>query len=431
MKDDGSIIREKPKKKNNMQRKMIVFLVIVLIIFIAVPAYFVATGMREEEFVLRSYQYAEVGSRTFVQNLTASGVVQPVEKVGVESRVGGDIINIFVSSGQKIAEGEKLMELDTSKLETDIDDLTNGVHALKQEIETLETDLKLAQRGDELFLQELQEDLDDLKRKLQVNEQLYEMGRIAANELKKSKNDFQKAELELEKEKIYISREQKKSADEISEKEYLLAQMIEELDDKKEKRTASFITAPFSGRIVSIKVEVGDSVNKDMELLEMADMNQLIVELTLSESDVERIFEGQEAEISVGREVVAGYVSYISSEIKSGDSPSVEVKTRLEEIPANLRLNARAEVRYEIERREDIPYLPRGTYLSSGEYSYVFIVEGSKAYRTDVAYGQYDGNYIEVRSGLEKGDKVITSSYEDFKEKTVIDIILEGGREFN
>ena len=59
--------------------------------------------------------------------------------------------------------------------------------------------------------------------------------------------------------------------------------------------------------------------------------------------------------------------------------------------------------------------LPRGPYLSSGNYSSVYVVQpDGTAKKQTASFGITDGNFIQVLSGLESGDRVITSAYQEF-----------------
>ncbi len=72
---------------------------------------------------------------------------------------------------------------------------------------------------------------------------------------------------------------------------------------------------------------------------------------------------------------------------------------------------------------------PRGAYLASSRELFVYVIEGSKAVQRDVRFGSIFGNRIEVVDGLSVGESVITSSYEEFKDRREIKVAPEGGRE--
>ena len=75
--------------------------------------------------------------------------------------------------------------------------------------------------------------------------------------------------------------------------------------------------------------------------------------------------------------------------------------------------------------------MPRDDYLTSGEYSFVYLITDQKAVRSDASFGQHDGGFVEVLSGLQPGDKIIAGSYEEFKDQREISIIPDGGRKIN
>ena len=71
--------------------------------------------------------------------------------------------------------------------------------------------------------------------------------------------------------------------------------------------------------------------------------------------------------------------------------------------------------------------IPRGPYLTTGSQRYLYKVEGSIARRVAVTFGLMEGNTVEILSGVEPGDEVITSGYQNFVEYE--EITLErGGR---
>lgn len=67
--------------------------------------------------------------------------------------------------------------------------------------------------------------------------------------------------------------------------------------------------------------------------------------------------------------------------------------------------------------------------MGSGREMFVYVIEGSSAVQRDVRFGSVFGNLVEVADGLSLGERVITSSYEEFKDRRKIRVVPEGGRE--
>lgn len=90
--------------------------------------------------------------------------------------------------------------------------------------------------------------------------------------------------------------------------------------------------------------------------------------------------------------------------------------------------NTECKVEIEVGRRENILYLNRGPFISTGQNRFVYLLKDNRAYKADVKYGVFDGYFVEITDGLVLGDKVITSSYDGFNDQREIEVDLRGGR---
>ncbi len=427
---DEPIIKQKPRASsgNRMQLHMIIFLVVAIGILVAVP-YYVLSGLGDDDYTLRSYRYALVQTRTFVRRLTASGIVRPGVVQAVTSQSPGIIEGIYVEAGVDVMEGDLLMSIDVSELQSQLEEAMDDIIVARNRASELELNHRIKEREVNQTLDTLEDTLAEAKEDLELKEKLYELGTIPRQELENARNTVEDTLNDLETKPEALALELEKVEIDLKSARDDLARTERVYEDIQSQIGASSVHAPFSGRITGIDVEVGKEVQRGQSLFDVADINTSRVSLSLSESDVARIAEGWEGSIRVGGVILPGTVTYISPEITHGsDGAAVEVHVALQEIPGNLRLGATATVEFQFERRENIPYLPRGAYLTSGEYSFVYVIDGDTAVRRDVSFGQHDGDFIEVISGLEVGEEIITTSYEEFKDKPEITVITGGGR---
>ena len=70
----------------------------------------------------------------------------------------------------------------------------------------------------------------------------------------------------------------------------------------------------------------------------------------------------------------------------------------------------------------DAVVLPRGPYLTSGNRRYLYRVDGETATRVDVEYGEITDEYVQVISGVQPGDRIITSSYQNYIDHQSIEV---------
>ena len=162
-------------------------------------------------------------------------------------------------------------------------------------------------------------------------------------------------------------------------------------------------------------------------LATVASSQDVRVVATVPEAQAGRVSVGQSANLRVGTTDYAGSVVQVSPNAEEGQNgPVVPVTLGFDTPPQDIRIGASANADIEADRKEDALYLPRGAFLSTGGERFVYLISGDTATRTNVIFGIVDGNTIEVKEGLKAGDKIVSSSYEAFKDKAEIELAAEG-----
>ena len=190
------------------------------------------------------------------------------------------------------------------------------------------------------------------------------------------------------------------------------------------------LKAPVSGRVMKLAVGVGDAVPSQSLLATVASSEDVRVVVRLPETQAGRVSVGQPANLRVANTDHPGSVMQVSPNAESSpNGPVVAVTLGFDTPPESIRIGAGASAAIEVDRREDALSLPRDAYLSTGGERFVYLIDSAKgdtATRTNVVFGLVDGNTVEVKEGLEAGDKIVSSSYEAFKDKTSIKLVIEG-----
>ncbi len=425
------IIKEKPRPSsgNRMQVNLIIFLVLAIGLMVAVPYHFLSK-LKGEEFVLRTYEYSPVKTRTFVRKITVVGNVQPTVAVEVETATAGVLEKLEVQLGQDISSGQIVGRLDLSGLEDKAKEVAEAIAKEESIINELSIDYEIQQRNNLKTLANLEKELESARQNLVLKERLYEIGSISRKELEDAQGTVTRLEDDLisKPEEFKLSEEKVQGKLDTARKN--LEKNKKEYADLLAKLENNSIVSPIAGRVIEIKAGTGTQLAVGSKILKVVDMASSVIVIYVEESNVSKIYYGQEAEVEVGGSKLIGKITYISPQTTniSGQGPSVEVHVSLDQVPENIRANSTATVNFEVERRDNVPYLRRGPYLTSGEYSFVYVREGDKATRKSVTFGYHDGEFVEVVSGLNVGQEVITTSYEEYKEKPEIAIIPEGGR---
>lgn len=174
------------------------------------------------------------------------------------------------------------------------------------------------------------------------------------------------------------------------------------------------VRAPISGRVVEKHVTVGELVTPSESLFTIADLGHVWIWIDVFERDLAKVHEGDDVEVRVDAfpdEVFAGEVTYLSSEV-AAETRTVRARIDVENSARLLRPGMFATVRltdpHASEGVESL-VLPAAAVVRSGEREIVFLVAGEGRFRAQpVETGRREGEWVEVLSGLEPGEEVVT-----------------------
>ncbi len=169
------------------------------------------------------------------------------------------------------------------------------------------------------------------------------------------------------------------------------------------------VRAGASGILQDLTLEVGQWAQPGATLARIVEPGRLKAVLRIPETQAKDIVIGQPASIDTRNGVVAGRVSRIDPAVQNG---TVTVDVALEgELPRGARPDLSVDGTIEVERLKDVLYVGRPAY-GQGQSSvglFRLVEEGRAAVRVNVELGRTSVNTVEIRGGVQPGDKVIIS----------------------
>ncbi|GHU09239.1 MexH family multidrug efflux RND transporter periplasmic adaptor subunit [Alphaproteobacteria bacterium] len=185
------------------------------------------------------------------------------------------------------------------------------------------------------------------------------------------------------------------------------------------------ILAPFSGVITSKNTEVGAYVNPGTSIATMADVAQLKISLSVSESVVYQLGKGQE--VSVSTQVYPGVtfrgnIASISPQGSNAHTFPVEIlMTNSSKNP--LKAGTYVKVSLKMEETGSALMIPRDAIVNSMKDPSVYVVKGETVELVRINTGREDNAYLEVISGINEGDRVVTNGQINLMNGATISII--------
>ncbi|WP_166920643.1 efflux RND transporter periplasmic adaptor subunit [Flavobacterium poyangense] len=407
-----------------MSKKTVYFLVggaIVVIVALVVLSKSGVIGNKDEG---KEVEISKVTASTIVETVSATGKIQPEIEVKIASMVSGEIIALNVKEGQVVKKGDLLVKINpdlyTSGLDRSMANLAGSKAGLTQ--------------SDASF--------KEAKANYERNKTLYDKGVI-------SKSDWDKAVASFE-----VAKATKQNA------YYAVQGASASVTEARDNLGRTTIYAPADGTISVLNVELGERVlgTQQMagtELLRVANLNNMEVEVDVNENDIVKIKIGDEANVEVDaylkkkfRGVVTSISNSASTALTADQVTNFKVKVRilkesyqdlLEGKPASyspFRPGMTATVDISTQTKNNVLAVPISSVVvksdtaavkdftvedpnadkkaapkSDKKYECVFVKSGNKAKIRIIKTGIQDDTNIEVITGLKPGDVVITGPY--------------------
>jgi HlyD family secretion protein len=172
------------------------------------------------------------------------------------------------------------------------------------------------------------------------------------------------------------------------------------------------VVSPITGVIGNVLVNEKDAVNRNAPVMTVVDLTAFEIEINIPETYADDLGVGLKAQITLDDKNFVGELTAISPEVTNGQ---VSGRIRFEQkSPQGLRQNQRISIRILIESRDNVIKVQRGSFVETSGGRYVFVIKDDIAVKRNIQLGARSLSEIEVISGLQKGEKIIISSVEQF-----------------
>lgn len=355
----------------------------------------------------------------FQEFIPQTGIVEPSRTVILDAVEGGTIKRVVAESGQMLQAGDVILEL--SNLDRELAVLSQ--EASFNESITRIRDTRLNITRNDL---ELQNQLALIDNQLAIYGPQYERQKQLYEKKLISKQEFEQTEANyiynLERRKTTYQTYRLDSISRIRQLRELdaaEARMTESLDGVGKILDNLIIRAPIDGQLSRPQLEVGQAVAPGQSLGQVDVVGSYKVRVPIDEIYLPRISQGLHATTPVAGKEYELEITYIYPTIQAG---RFEVDMNfIGETPPGLRRGQSMRLRIELGQSSEELLLPVGGFYKDTGGNWVFVLDGSgQAVRRDIKLGRKNTENYEVLEGLEPGDRVITSSYENFGNNEVL-----------
>jgi HlyD family secretion protein len=401
-------IQRKSKKNRYLTIGIAVFLVL------ATASYFSVTKKRSLNVNADELLISEVNPEFFEDFIVFQGKVEPLNVMLVNIIEGGSVKEIFVENGAKVIKGQSLARMYNPN--TELGYLTQET-AIIEQINNLNTG-KLNIRNQELSLTKdlvgIEHDFNDAKRLYDLNDKLYKKDIISTNEWNTIKESYRYQQQRKENIQQSIQKEKQTNQIQIGQINGSIQTMELSLDILRKNKENFLITAPESGRLTSFEPVLGKSYQTGQSIGKIDEMTGYKLVAQVDEFYLEKLALGQKGEIENNGKTVQVTVMKILPEVTGGRF-QVELSFDAKDALV-LQQGLSFGVKLILSEKNKILVLPKGSFNQETSGKWIFVVNKNKATRRQIKLGRENPSYYEILEGLKRGEKVITSSYTDYKD---------------
>lgn len=362
---------------------------------------------------------ATVQRGEFKEFIPQTGTVEPARTVYLDAIEGGNIKRIVSESGKMLQKGDVILELTN---------LNRELTVLQQEASFNESinrarETKLVIMRNDLEQQQqlalIDNQLQILEPQYQRQKQLYEKKLIAKQEFEQTEANYR---YNLERKKITYQAYRADSIDRIRQLKFTAEseqKMMVSLNNLSKILDNLVIRAPIDGQLSTPHWEIGQAVNQGQRLGQVDIVGSFKVRVPIDELYLPKISVGLPASTSFANKDYMLAITYIYPTIQNG---RFEVDMEFQgDTPQGIRRGQSLRMRIELGQASEELLLPVGGFYKDTGGNWVFVLDSdNKAVRRNIKLGRKNSENFEVLEGLQPGDRVITSSYENFGNNEVL-----------
>ncbi len=407
------------KKKWTVKRIGTILGITLLVVFVGYQLLF-ADRRSKLNVEREKITIADVKRGAFLEFIPQTGTVEPSVTFYLDAIEGGTIKKVHAESGAMLNKGDVILELSN---------LNRELNVLSQEASLNESINRIRQTRLQLEQNDLQQQqtlalidnqLEKLEPQYKRQKMLFEKDLIAKQDYEQTKADY---EYNLKRKKITYTSYKSDSVSRVRQLGQLNQserRMIESLEGVGQILNNLTIQSPIEGQLTTPQLVEGQSVNPGQRLGQVDKVGSYKVRVPIDELYLPKISKGLSATTRFNNKEYQLIITYIYPNIING---RFEVDMEfVNETPSGIRRGQSLRMRIELGQPSEELLLPVGGFYKDTGGNWVFVVneDDSKAEKRNIRLGRKNTEHFEVLEGLKPGDRVITSSYDNFGDNEVL-----------
>lgn len=401
-------------KKKWTTKKILTIVGITALAALILGSYYFTSGKSRLNVDTERITISEVKNGVFKEFTVVNGIVMPLTTIYLDALEGGRVEEKYVDDGAMMKSGQPILRLSNTDLELSLVNQETSVFNLLTQMQISRNAAQQNTVGKLNQMADADNQFQEAERLYKLNKQLYEQKVIGSQEFKQSEIAYEyqvkrralQAEI-LKQDSISVKQEYDQSKQSFDRTQNALQVMRRKVGDL-------IVRAPIDGQLTSLDAEIGQSKNKGERLGQVDATNGFKVRVDIDEHYISRIYTGLMGQFNFAGKDYNLTIKKVFTQVTNGRF-QVDMEFT-DAVPQGIRRGQTLQIRLALSDEKQALLLPRGGFYQQTGGNWIFKVSenGNTAYRVDIQLGGQNPDFYEVLQGLKPGDKVVTSSYENY-----------------
>ena len=401
------------KKRWNTKRIVTIAGITGLLILIG-GSYYFTSGKSRLNVDTERLTISDVKKGSFKEFITINGIVLPITTIYLDAIEGGRVEERYVDDGAFTKKGQPILRLSNTDLELGLVTQQTNVYNLLTQMQISRnaaqqnTVTKLTQMTD------VESQLTEAERIYNLNKHLHHEKAIGLQEFKQSENNYNYLRQKQNLTATILKQDSSSNTQQLTQARQSYQGSQNALNVMQKKVGDLIVRSPVDGQVTSLDAEVGQNKNKGERLGQVDVLSGYKVRVDIDEHYISRIFNELEGEFAFAGKTYKLVIKKVFTQVTNGRFQVDMVF--VDGVPDGIRRGQTLQIALALSDESQALLVPKGGFYQQTGGNWIFKINdnGAIAYKTDIKLGRQNPDYYEVLSGLQKGDKVVTSSYENY-----------------
>lgn len=411
-------------KKRWSTKRILTIAGIAGLVLLILASYYFTSGKSRLNVDTERITISEIKKGPFKEFIPVNGVVLPLTTIYLDAIEGGRVEEKYVDDGTMMKKGQPILRLSNTDLQLGLVTQQTNVYNLLTQMQISKNAAQQNTVGKLNQMTDVESQLKEAERIYKLDKHLYEEKAIGSQEYEKALNDYTYFQQKKKLTDKILQQDSSSNEQQLKQARQSFEGSQTALNVMRQKVGDLIVRAPIDGQLTSLDAEIGQSKNKGERLGQIDVLSGFKVRVDIDEHYISRIFMGLKGDFDFNNKTYLLVIKKIYTQVTNGRF-QVDMEF-IDQVPKGIRRGQTLQIGLALSDETEAILLPKGGFYQQTGGNWIFKVaeNGKTAYRVDIQLNRQSPDYYEVTSGLKPGDKVVTSSYEIYKDMQ--ELVLKG-----